>query len=494
MKITVNSSIIVGRKKEQKILQAIYQSKKAELLAVYGRRRVGKTFLLTTFFQQKDVIFFHCAGIQKATMKEQIEAFVRQISETFYGGLQIAPQKKWIDAFDILTKAIEKIPPHKKIVLLFDEAPWMATKKSNFLEAFDYYWNRYWTQDNRLRVIVCGSSASWIIEHFIDNKGGLYNRVTRILELNPFSLRETSDFLRQKGIKLNKTQVLELYLMLGGIPHYLSLVQKEISAAQAIDELCFKKSGELVKEFDRLFSSLFTDGEAYADIIRTIGKYRYGIGQAEIVKACAKHTGGRISIRLKNLEEAGFIQEFIPYGHNAKGRYYKVTDEFCLFYLYWIAPNLKTIAKQTSGSGYWLSKTQSQEWKSWSGYAFEAVCYKHIPEIRKALNITAGAEIGHWRYAPRNNTTSGCQIDLLFDRNDGIVTLCEIKYNANIFLIDKTYTKALLNKINTFEKISGINKQTFMTMITVNGLKLNAYSEEIIMNVVTLDDLFEQIG
>jgi len=493
MKLNVNSSIIVGRKKEQKVLQAVYQSQKAELLAVYGRRRVGKTFLLTTFFQQKDAVFFHCAGIQKAVMRDQLEAFVRQISDTFYDGLQIAPQKKWMHAFDILTKAIEKIQPNKKIVLLFDEAPWMATKKSNFLEAFDYYWNRYWTQDNRLKVIVCGSSASWIIEHFIDNKGGLYNRVTRILELDPFSLYETRDFLLHKGIKLNKTQVLELYLVLGGIPHYLSLIQKGISAAQAVDELCFKKSGELVKEFDRLFSSLFTDGEAYAGIIRTIGKYRYGIGQAEIVKACAKHTGGRISTRLKNLEEAGFIQEFIPYGHNAKGRYYKVTDEFCLFYLYWIEPNLKTITKQTSGSGYWLSKTQSQEWKSWSGYAFEAICYKHIPAIRKALNISVSAEIGNWRYAPRNNKASGCQIDLLFDRNDGIVTLCEIKYNAKPFIIDKTYAKTLFNKVNTFEKITETGKQIFMTMITANGLKSNAYSEEAVVNIVTLEDLFEEI-
>jgi len=434
--------------------------------------------------------FFHCSGIQNGAAKDQLSAFVNQIGETFYHSAEIAPQKKWMDAFNTLTKAIEKSSSDKKIVLLFDEAPWMATKKSGFLVAFDYYWNRYWTQNNKLKVIVCGSSASWIIEHFINSKGGLYNRVTRILELYPFSLSETKNFLNRRGIKLNKSQVLELYMIFGGIPHYLSLIPKGVSAAQAVDELCFKKSGELVKEFDRLFSSLFTDGEIYASIIRVIGNHRYGIGQAKIVKACATSTGGRISARLKNLEEAGFIQEFIPYKHSDKGRYYKVTDEFCLFYLSWIEPNLKTIMRQTSGSGYWLSKTQSQGWRSWSGYAFESVCYKHIPEIRKALNIDVGAEIGNWRYSPRKSEESGCQIDLLFDRDDGVITLCEIKYNAKPFLIDKPYAKVLMNKINTFEKISGINKQIFLAIITANDLKSTLYSDELVDGVVTLDDLY----
>lgn len=492
MKFKEKSLNIVGRKREQQILNAIFQSDKAELLAVYGRRRVGKTFLLTTYFQQQDCVFFHCAGIQKALMKDQLDAFVKQIGETFYEGLEIAPQKKWMHAFDILTKAIEKSAANKKIVLLFDETPWMATRKSHFLEAFDYYWNRYWTQNNQLKMIVCGSSASWIIEHFINNKGGLYNRVTRILELHPFSLNDTNNFLINKGIKLNKSHVLELYMMLGGIPHYLSLVQKGMSATQAIDELCFMKSGELVKEFDRLFSSLFTDGEAYAMIIRIIGRYRYGLGQAELVKQCSKQTGGRISTRLKNLEEAGFIQEFTPYRHSDKGRYYKVIDEFCLFYLSWIEPNLKTISKQTNSTGYWLEKTQCQEWKIWSGYAFEAVCFKHIPEIRKALNINAGAEITNWRHVPKNSDTTGCQIDLLFDRNDKAMTVCEIKYNTKPFIIDKAYAKILLNKVNVFEKISGINKQVFIAMITASGIKPNMYSEELISATVTLEDLFKE--
>ena len=213
MKLKKQSSLIIGRNKEKKMLQAIYQSNKPELLAVYGRRRVGKTFLLTRFFQEQNSvnsIFFYCSGIQKATMKDQLEAFVTQISETFYEGLAIAPQKKWTHAFDVLTKAMTTVPPNKKIILLFDEAPWMATRKSQFLEAFDYYWNRYWTQNNRLKVIVCGSSASWIIENFINNKGGLYNRVTRTLELNPFSLKEAHDFLAHANIKLNQSQVLEL--------------------------------------------------------------------------------------------------------------------------------------------------------------------------------------------------------------------------------------------------------------------------------------------
>lgn len=221
-------------------------------------------------------------------------------------------------------------------------------------------------------------------------------------------------------------------------------------------------------------------------------KFPYGIGKAQLIKESGISDGGHTKQRLKELEEAGFILEFIPYGHQEKGIYYKIIDEFTLFYLYWVEPKLKTIIKQDRIIGYWLSKMKSPSWKSWSGLAFEAVCYKHLAQIRKTLNIESGAEVGSWRYAPKKSEYKGTQIDLLFDRDDGIITVCEIKYNEQPFTIDKEYSQKLLNKLEVYKRQSKTSKQLFLAMITANGLKTTLYSEEHVSGQVTLDDLFEK--
>lgn len=484
---------IVGRTKEQSILKQFLKTGKAEFLALYGRRRVGKTYLIKNFFDNESCVFFYCSGLKDGKLIEQLEEFAKQIGNTFYDGAAIIARKKWKDAFEDLSKAINQISPQKKVVLFFDELPWMATPRSNLLQSIDYYWNRYWSHDSRLKLIVCGSSASWIIEKIINNKGGLYNRVTRTIHLDPFSLSETEIFLSTFGIKLKHKQLLDLYMIFGGIPHYLALVQKGYTAAQCVDDLCFKKGGTLISEFERLFGSLFKDVDMYTNLIRIIAKYPDGIGQAHLIKESNLSDGGRIKKRLKELEESGFILEFTPYGHQEKGIYYKVIDEFTLFYLRWIEPNLNTILKQNRSSGYWLSKTKSPQWRSWAGLSFESVCYKHLAQIRKALNIEAGAEVGSWRYAPRKQENRGAQIDLLFDRDDGAITICEIKYNEQPFSIDKEYAQNLINKVEVYKQQSKTRKQTFLVMITTNGLKPTMYSEEIIDGVVILDDLFRDV-
>ncbi len=483
---------IIGRSQEQKILEGLLKSNKAELLALYGRRRVGKTFLIKNFFKRLPCLFFHASGLQKGKLKIQIKQFAIQIGDTFYKGAAITPRNSWLDTFEDLTKAIQLVPARKKVVLFLDEFPWMATKRSGLLEALDYYWNRYWVHDSRIKLIICGSSASWIIEKIINNKGGLHNRVTRTMQLGPFTLGETKNFLAAAGITLNHRQILDLYMVLGGIPHYLSLIRKGLTAHQCIDELCFQKDGALVSEFGRLFASLFQEENIYIDLIRIIAKYRYGIGQSQIIQKKGIPEGGRTVKRLKELEEAGFILEFIPYGHQEKGVYYKIIDEYTLFYLHWMETNLRTIRKQDKSRGYWLSKTQTPGWKSWAGYAFEAICHKHIAQIRNALNIDPGAEIGTWRHVPRlSPEEAGVQIDLLFDRKDGAITICEIKYNEQPFVIDKSYANNLLNKIKTYQKQTRTKKQAFLAMITAGGLKPSMYSEEIITAQVTLEDLFK---
>lgn len=486
---------IIGRHQEQKILETAYQSNKAEFIAIYGRRRVGKTFLIKTFFDSKSSPFFYCSGLQDGKLNAQLKEFANQLGHCFYQGAPIAPAKTWMDALAELHRALSHaktmLKKGQKITLFFDELPWLASRRSGALEALDYYWNRYWSHESHIKLIVCGSAASWMIDKIINNKGGLHNRVTRTIQLEPFSLAETQVYLDHNGVKLNQTQILELYMALGGIPHYLSLMFKGKSSSQIIDELCFQKAGALVSEFDRLFSSLFTDGTAYALLIEQIAKHRYGIGQAALIKATKLPDGGSTKNKLMALEQAGFIQAFIPHQHQDKGIYYKVIDEYCLFYLHWIKPHLNTIQKQSRIKGYWLAKQKEAAWKSWSGYAFEAICYKHISEIKTALHIAAGAEIGSWRYVPRLSSQTGCQIDLLFDRADGVITLCEIKYNAQPFIIDKAYAKSLQNKLETYRKMTRTKKQLFLGMVTANGLKETMYSEEIVHAVITLDDLFK---
>jgi predicted AAA+ superfamily ATPase len=485
---------IIGRGKEKDILKQVLKSVKPEFLALIGRRRVGKTFLIKNFFEEEDCVFFYCAGQQQGTLKQHLEEFSMQIGKTFYSGATIKVHTYWREAFEELTKAVEKIITRKKVVLFFDELPWMATKRSGLLQALDYYWNRYWSHEKNLRLIVCGSSASWITKNIINNKGGLYNRLTRTMNLEPFTLKETEDFLTSLKIKLNHKQILDLYMTLGGVPHYLALIRKGLSAYQCIDELCFQKGGALIKEFSRLFASLFNEAEAYITLIRVIAKHHYGIGQAQLIQESGASDGGRTVQRLKELEEAGFILEFIPYGHQEKGVYYKVIDEFTLFHLRWMEPNLKTILKQERSGGYWLAKTKSPSWKSWAGYAFESVCYKHIAQIRKALNIDAGAEVGSWRYSPRTSEKKGTQIDLLFDRTDGVITVCEIKYSDQPFIIDKSYANNLLSKIDIYRKQSRTTKLIFLSIISANGIKPTMYSEELINGGVALiDDLFEPV-
>lgn len=484
--------VIIGRVAEQEKLTQLFGSSRSEFLAIYGRRRVGKTFLIKNFFESKECVFFYCSGLKDGKLSEQLQEFTRQIGITFYNGADIAERKSWQETFEDLNKAMLQIAASKKIVLFFDELPWLATPKSRLLQTIDYYWNRYWSHDNRVKLCVCGSSASWIIEKIINNKGGLYNRVTRTIRLDPFSLHEVADFLVSMKIKLNHKQILDLYMVFGGIPHYLALINKGYSAYQCIDELCFQKGGELINEFERLFSSLFNNADTYVRIIRAIANHPCGIGQIQLIKESGMSDGGRIKQRLKELEDAGFILGFIPYGHKEKGVYYKVVDEFVLFYLYWVEPNLRTIIKQDRTIGYWLAKTKSSSWKSWSGLAFEAICYKHLAQIRKTLKIVADAQVGSWRYIAKKPECQGAQIDLLFDRSDGVITICEIKYNEQPFAITKEYAQKLLNKIEVYKSQSKTNKQLFLAMITVGGLKATMYSEELISAQVILDDLFEE--
>ncbi len=481
------------RKKEHIILDKVLQSNRPEFLALYGRRRVGKTHLIRNHFaNRKNCIFFDVAGSKDTPMKEQILNFTMRMGEIFYGGAKLTVEKNWNDTFKSLTAAMTKLAPNQKIILFFDEFPWMATKNSRLLQQLDYYWNQYWSKDGRIKLIVCGSSASWIIRNIINNKGGLHNRITRHIHLEPFNLYQMKLFLKYLGVKLNNQQLLQIYMVTGGIPYYLMNIERGQSAAQIIDQLAFKRNAPLLNEFNNLFASLFDQHEVYVEIIRLIAKHRYGIARQEIFNQIDKNLKGKKGARiLQSLEDTGFIIGFKPHLHKRKGIYYKVIDEYTLYYLSWIEPIKDSLFKQSFEEGYWQIQQRLPSWQSWSGYAFEAVCYKHIKQIKKALDLSPADIPSTWRYVPKkHHPEKGAQIDLLFDRQDHVITLCEIKYTDKPFLIGKSYAENLQRKMDVFKTQTRTTKQLLMTMIASSGIKNNFYADDIVSGVVTLDDLF----
>ncbi len=483
-----------GRSEEQKMLEEFFLSKRAGFLALYGRRRVGKTFLIRSFFQKKSCIFFNSTGIHKESLKRQLLAFTKEISACFFQGMELKERNSWIETFALLTDAIrQQVPKNKKVVLFFDEFPWMATPRAKLLQALDLYWNRYWSQDPRMKVIVCGSVASWIIRNIVKNKKGLHNRLTQTIRLDPMNLKDTKNLLHSMGIKLNHQHISQIYMVTGGIPFYLSHISSGLSASQVIERLAFTKNSLLLEEFDKLYSSLFENAHIYVEIVRAIARHRFGIHQENLFKQIKISKGGTIVRKLEELEEAGFIMSFKAYQHKKKGIHYKIIDEYTLFYFQWIEPIRDTLLKKGVRKGYWDKMMKSPSWASWAGYSFEAICYKHLHQISQAIDLSPTAIPVTWRYMPRKESKDrGAQIDLLFNRDDHAITICEIKYTNSPFVIDKEYAEILNKRIQIFKEKTKTNKQIFLGIISANGLKKNIYSEEMVDKVATLDDLFKK--
>jgi AAA+ ATPase superfamily predicted ATPase len=485
----MNIKHVIGRKNELDELGSAFCSKRSEFIAVYGRRRIGKTHLIHHYCSSVTCVYFHVTGIKNGTYEEQLYAFTEALSKTFYTGIKLKTPNNWFDALDVLTKAISTIKKNKKVVLFFDEFPWMVTRRSRLLQALEYQWNHTWAFEGRIKLIICGSSSSWILKNIINNTGGLYNRVTYRMGLEPYTLAETHAYLLSMGNRLNHKQIAEIYMVMGGIPFYLSQVQKSYSVTQNIDKIFFTKKSNLYNEYNLLLSSLFEHSEDYDKLLREIANYRYGIGQADLMKDREIPRGGRSIKRLSELEDVGFIQSFISKGHKEKGKYYKVIDEYILFYLHWIEPNLQ---QANQNKKIWHTRAASTSWKIWSGIAFEAMCYKHVEEIAKKLEINPGYLAYSWRFIPlKGDKERGAQIDLLFDRGDDAITLCEIKYSDQPFVIDKEYAEKLTRKITVFKQRTRTKKQIFLSLISANGVKQNQYYYKLIDGVVTLEDLFQ---
>ena len=472
---------LIGRSKEVDILIDALHSHEAEMVAVIGRRRVGKTFLIKSVYQER--IIFEITGLQKGAKRDQLENFVNHLKLFTEVTLAVKTPTTWLEAFFMLVRVLEKKDLAEKKVIFLDELPWMATSKSGFLTGLGFFWNS-WAVNKNVVIVICGSAASWMIKKVVNNTGGLYNRITKRIYLKPFNLVETEFYLKSRNIHFNRYQIVQLYMAMGGIPHYLKEIKGSKSAVQNIDDICFDHSGILQNEFSRLYTALFADAENHVSIIRALATKRLGLTRTDIVQLTKLPEGGSTTRALEELEQSGFISSYRAFGKKKKDKLYRLTDEYSLFYLRFIENSV------LDGRGTWQHLSQTQAYKSWSGYTYESICLKHIPQIKRALSI-AGVYATSSSFQKKGTATEqGIQIDLLIDRNDQVINIFEIKFYQSDFSINAVYAQNLRDKLSVFQESTKSRKQLMLTLITTFGLKHNMHSLGLIHQVLTLDDLF----
>ena len=476
---------VIGREQQISELDRIFDSGKSEFVVVYGRRRIGKTFLVREHFKDK-FIFYHTAlspiELEQAKLaNSQLVAFCSSLRN--YGAEFDIEPRDWFEAFDELRKLVERQPSNKRIVIFIDELPWLDTKGSGFITAFEHFWNGFADGCHNLMLIVCGSATTWISDKLINNYGGLYNRVTRQIFLEPFTLKECEEYYQSAGLSFSRYDQALFYMAHGGVPYYMSYLQNGLSVAQNLDNMFFSKKAALKDEFNRLCTSQFLEKEKYKLVLKLLSTKRMGFTRREIAQKTKLSFGGGLSQILKALEVSGFVMPYTFFEGSKREVYYKLTDLFTLFWMHFIE------GRTTQKPDYFLTMLQSPKMKTWQGFAFEELCFAHRRQITNALGISGiDTNFLPWRFAG-DKDTDGAQIDMLIDRADNVVNVCEIKFCANEFAISKEYDANLRHKIQTFIEKSKSKKTANMVLITTFGLKQGLYSSRF-QRVITLNDLF----
>ncbi len=469
---------MVGRKREIEQLENLYESKKAELVAVYGRRRIGKTFLVNEVFKNR--FYFRHTGLalnenNNNKTKAQLEHFKDSLN---LFGIKLEREiNNWFDAFFNLTKHLMNTSDTSKKVIFIDELPWLDTKGSNFISAFEGFWNGFACSRDDLLVIVCGSATSWIENNLINNTGGLYGRVTYEIKLTPFNLNETKEFLKSKMCHYSLYDITEAYMTFGGIPYYLNYIDNKYSLAQNIDNLFLKSGGLLTLEFDRLFDSIFSFSEKAKTIIKFLSSNSVGFTREEISKKLKISDGGVLSKYLNSLIASNFIIKYVPFGYSKREIHYKLVDPFCIFYI-------KFVLDKSSISS-WEEECSSQKISSWRGYAFENVCFNHIDQIKFALGISGVSS----NVSGFFNKDDGYQIDMVIERKDNVINLCELKFYSDEFKITKEYALKINRRTNLVKEKIGKKYSVINILISTYGIYKNEYYYSF-ANSIVLEDLF----
>jgi len=451
------------------------------MIAVIGRRRVGKTYLVRKAFD--GFIDFQMTGMQHTANSLQLANFADKITEFSKPDLPVKTPSSWLEAFNLLKSYLSRKKADRKKVIFFDELPWIATPKSGFLEALGHFWND-WASYNGVIIIICGSAANWMIQKVVHHKGSLHNRITQLIHLQPFTLGETEQFLQAGNISLSRYQITQIYMVTGGIPHYLKEIKNGQSVAQNIDRLCFSQHGLLKDEFDKLYASLYDRPESHIAIIRALATKWSGLTRARLLEITGMTDGGSFSRILTELEQSDFIMTVLPFSNKKKDTIYRLIDNYSLFYEKFIA------GRRKSTEGSFLMLERMPAWRTWCGYAFENVCFVHLSQIKAALGIPAVyTEISSF-IQRGGKTQNGTQVDMLIDRADGIVNICEMKFYDTPFSITKGYAEELRVKRDIIRRAAPAKKSISLTMVTCFGLQENNYANELVQNQITIDQLF----
>jgi uncharacterized protein len=472
---------MVGRQSQLAQIELLKKSSKSEFVAIMGRRRVGKTYLIDNAFA--DNICFQMSGMQKGGTNVQLKNFQRKLSVYNKKKKKIALAKDWGEAFFQLQEYLDTLSKKKKQVIFLDELPWMATAKSIFLQYLAHFWNDYLSKQKHFILVICGSASSWLAKEVTSDVGGLHNRVTSVIRLEPFTLHETNLFLLSKNIKLSQQDVAKIYMAMGGIPYYLDDIQKGESAVQAIERMCFVAGGKLNIEYDNLYKALFKNAHLHERIITAIAGSQKGMLRSEIIVKSKVQDGGPFKRAMQELLDCGFIITINQFGQIKREEVYRLHDEYTAFYHRFIKKN------KIFTEGMWLEIATSQAYKTWLGFAFELLAFRHLPQVKQKLGI-AGiySEVSTHYY--NIGKPNGLQIDLLIDRKDNSINYCEMKYYEEAFGFTKTFSDGVKEKMSRFKRVSKTKKQLFLTMITNHPIKQNEYSLELMQNNIVLGDLF----
>ena len=467
----------VGRSRELELFDKCYTQNKSHFVVVYGRRRVGKTYLIRHYFKNK--FTFYATGLANADIQTQLATFHAQLVQ--YSGLDTDDSipTNWIEAFDRLKSYLEASKQKKKVIFL-DELPWMDTKRSGFLSAFEYFWNSWASARQDIFLVVCGSAASWMINKLLKAKGGLHNRVTQQIKVEPFSLHEVELFLKNKKYVIDRYQMIQLYMAFGGIPYYLEQIDTKYSVSQNIENLCFAQHNHMHAEYNILFHSLFDSPTKHMSVVEALASSKKGLSRAELLKKTKLPNAGSSTRILEELELSNFIRSYRQYNKKSREKTYQLIDNFTLFFQ-------KFMKDQAESDNNWINIINTPHYYTWAGNAFEIVVYQHIPQIKMQLGIFGVyAEVSTFQ-------NKNAQIDLIIDRKDRIINLVEVKFSLQSFEITKKYDDVLRTKLSEFIEHTNTRKAVWMTMVTTYGLKNNLYSGNI-QRVLTMDDLFVAVN
>lgn len=471
--------MLIGREKEIQELQQAYDSNESKFIAIFGRRRIGKTYLVREVFHDK--FAFTYSGMAGASTKEQLQRFYLSLKDQGYK--KGSKPSNWIEALYMLEQHLKEQPKGKKIVFL-DELPWMDGPKSSFMPAFENLWNGWASARKDILLIVCGSATSWMVKKILKNRGGLHNRLNNQIHLQPFNLYECELYAKNTGLAMERAEILEAYMVFGGVPFYWSLLDKSLSLPRNIDDLFFGRNPKLGNEFTELYSSLFKQPDAYLSIITALAKKRIGMTRDEIIENANLATSGLLTKYLEDLENCGFIRKYQAIGSKTKNSLYQLIDNFTLFYFKFMQ------GRKNTDANFWSKIQMSPLFHTWCGLAFERICLLHSEQIKKALGISGVITNEYsWRTIATEEH-SGAQIDLLIDRSDKTINLCEIKYSEGPYAIDKKYMEILRNKATLFRQLTKTRKGIALTMITSYGLIKNSYSMNNVHSQLSADDLF----